>query len=100
MKAPTGASAHTGTVYLLHFDRPLAHARHYVGWSADLPKRIEQHRRGLSGARLMAAVKDAGIGFRVARVWDGDRAFERRIKNRHATPRLCPVCQASAGGAS
>ena len=96
--SPTPAPV--GTVYLLHFSSRLHHAGHYVGFTTDLARRVEDHRKGYAGARLMAAVKDAGITFQVARTWDGDRAFERRIKNRHATPRLCPVCQANTGGAS
>ena len=29
--AGTGAAVTAGTVYLLHFDQPYKHARHYVG---------------------------------------------------------------------
>jgi predicted GIY-YIG superfamily endonuclease len=84
-----------GTVYLLHFDRPYRHARHYVGWASDLDGRLEHHRKG-TGARLMAVIAAAGIGFVLARTWPGDRTLERRIKNRHETPRLCPVCRGEA----
>ena len=82
-------------VYLIHFDTPLHHASHYIGWTRDertFPRRIEHHRKG-SGARLMAAVSAAGIGFKVVRTWEGDRAKEKSLKNFHG-PRLCPVCQA------
>ena len=27
-----------GTVYLLHFSEPYKHARHYTGWTEDLPR--------------------------------------------------------------
>ena len=89
-------------LYLICFDRPLKHARHYLGFSKSdktLPKRIEHHRKG-SGARLMAAVAAAGIDFRVVRTWDdGDRNEERRLKNRHNGPKLCPHCAARAAAA-
>jgi predicted GIY-YIG superfamily endonuclease len=50
-----------GTVYLLHFDRPLKHAKHYLGYANDLQARLEQHRSG-NGARLIQVVQEAGIG--------------------------------------
>jgi hypothetical protein len=40
-----------GTVYLLHFDRPYKHARHYLGWTANLQARLDSHRAG-HGARI------------------------------------------------
>jgi hypothetical protein len=78
----------------LHFDKPLGHAAHYLGFcqsEALIPKRIEHHRRG-NGARLMAAVVEAGIDFELVRVWpEGSRAEERRLKA-HGKARYCPVC--------
>jgi site-specific DNA-cytosine methylase len=32
-----------GTVYLLHFDRPYKHARHYLGWAESLDARLAVH---------------------------------------------------------
>jgi predicted GIY-YIG superfamily endonuclease len=81
-----------GTIYLLHFETPLAHAQHYVGYAKDLEARIERHRKG-NGARLVAVFAEKGIGFTVARTWTGDRTEERRIKNRKNSPRLCPICR-------
>lgn len=81
----------TGTVYLLHFDRPYKHARHYTGWAADLDARLDQHRHG-HGARLLAVLKDAGIGWQLARTWPGDRRRERQIKNMGGASRSCPFC--------
>jgi hypothetical protein len=85
----------TGTVYLIHFDRPYKHARHYLGWSADPARRWDRHTAG-AGSRLMAVIGEAGIGWRVTRVWVGSRAFERRLKQRKESPRLCPVCRPEA----
>jgi hypothetical protein len=82
----------TGTVYLLHFDRPYKHARHYIGWTAgDLTRRLRQHRNG-SGARLLEVITAEGIGFVVARVWDGGRNLERSLKRRGGASRCCPLC--------
>ncbi len=84
-------------VYLICFDRPFKHARHYIGYCNDgeeaLESRIDRHRRG-DGSRLLRAVTAAGIGWKVVRTWpDGDRNFERKLKNRKKASELCPVCR-------
>lgn len=83
--------ARTGTVYLIHFDRPYKHAKHYTGWTDNLERRLAEHRAG-TGARLMAVIKEAGIGWQLARTWEGTRARERQLKQRGAS-RHCPVCK-------
>ncbi len=82
-----------GGCYLLHFDRPLAHALHYLGWAQDdIDARIETHRRG-QGARLLAVLKREGIGWQLARTWPGaSRSFERRLKRLHKISPYCPIC--------
>ena len=86
-------------VYLLHFDRPLKHARHYLGFATQVKRRVAHHRAG-TGARLTQVLREQGIGFTVVRVWaGGDRALERRLKNRKNSSRLCPVCRAMRAGA-
>jgi hypothetical protein len=80
-----------GTVYLLHFDRPYKHARHYTGWAADLDARLALHGAG-GGARLLAVVHAAGIGWALARTWPGGRARERQIKRQGGASRCCPMC--------
>ncbi len=81
-------------VYLIHFDRPLHHARHYLGYCADgtLEVRMIRHRAG-RGARLLAVLRELGIGWRVVRVFEGDRYVERRLKQQHRSL-LCPICSA------
>lgn len=86
-----------GTVYLIHFDRPLAHARHYMGWTSNLRERLQRHREG-SDARLMQVVQAAGISWRVSRTWPGGRSLERKLKRQKNGPRLCPICRAQARG--
>ena len=81
-----------GTIYLLHFDQPYKHARHYLGWASDLDARLAQHAAG-TGARLLQVARDAGIGWQLARTWPGDRYRERQLKNQGGRSRMCPVCK-------
>ena len=82
----------TGTVYLLHFDQPYKHARHYVGWTArNVKRRLAEHEAG-RGARLLAVVREAGIGRQLARLWPGSRERERQIKRQGGHARKCPLC--------
>jgi hypothetical protein len=85
-----------GTIYLLHFEKPYHHARHYLGWTEanSLDDRLHHHRNGnKEGSKLMAAVSKAGIGFTIARLWAGTRHDERKLKNqKNASKQLCPIC--------
>src|SRR5262245_39293911 len=83
--------ANPGVVYLIHFWKPYRHAKHYLGYSENLDKRITDHLCGM-GARLMEVVTQAGIEWKVARTWTGDRKFERKLKNRKDAPHICPIC--------
>ena len=40
----------TEGLYVIHFSAPLAHARGYVGWSADIARIVAQHWRSPSSA--------------------------------------------------
>lgn len=79
-------------VYLIHLEKPLRHARHYLGFSEDLPKRIQKQRTG-QGAAFMRAINKQGITWHVSRIWDGDRTFERMLKDQHNASHLCPTCR-------
>lgn len=82
-------------IYLIHFDKPLAHARHYMGYCEDgtLEERLNRHRAG-NGSRMMQVIKELGIPWTLARVWTtGDRNFERKLKKQNHGPRLCPICK-------
>ena len=83
------------SVYLIHFDQPYKRARHYLGYAEDLDARLERHRAG-NVARLMEVINLAGITWRVARTWQGDRKLERKLKNRKEAPALCPICSGAA----
>jgi predicted GIY-YIG superfamily endonuclease len=85
-------------VYLLCFHQKFHHAKHYLGFAESaesFEKRLACHRSG-RGAKLMKAITKAGIDFTVARTWiSGDRTFERYLKNRKKSSRLCPLCSAN-----
>lgn len=87
----SNAPAERGTVYLLHFDRPYRHAAHYTGWTRDLQGRLACHETG-RGARLIAVIQQAGIGWTLARTWRGSRATERALKRQGGASRRCPLC--------
>lgn len=80
-------------VYLIHFSEKLHHAQHYLGFvESDLMQRIELHLNN-RGAKLLAAVNNEGIRWQVVRVWlEGDRYFERKLKNQKKSRRYCPIC--------
>ena len=80
-----------GVIYLLHFDQPYQHAKHYTGWTEDLLDRLDRHAAG-RGARLVEVIWQAGIGFTLVRLCEGTRATERAIKNAGGAARYCPAC--------
>ena len=95
----------TDGVYVIHFSAPLAHARGYVGWAADIARRVAEHldveacaRAGFHvashrGSPLICAAIRAGRSVQVAQVYPGgDRGLERRLHNRHH-PRVCSLCR-------
>lgn len=80
-----------GVIYLLHFDQPYKHARHYLGWARRPADRLRHHANG-TGARLTAVLREHGIGWTCVRRWRGTRADELRIKNGSHVPEYCPLC--------
>lgn len=79
-----------GTVYVIHFEHPLHHARHYVGWTDSFDRRMKDHRSG-RGSSLMAAVSKI-MDWQVVLTFPGTRNDERAFKNRKNTPEMCPIC--------
>jgi len=95
-------------VYLLHFEPAFGHARHYLGWTDDLPARLRAHRGG-NGANLVAHAVAAGCQIILVRYWVGDRGLEATFKQRRLRPspstrngrrlgaarslaEFCPIC--------
>lgn len=81
-----------GHIYVLHFNRPFKHAKHYIGWTEKLVDRLDAHEKG-NGSKLMRAVKEAQIGFSVANVFVGTRDDERKMKKQKNGPRFCQLCK-------
>lgn len=82
------------TIYLIHLDRPLKHAAHYLGFTKDDDPidRVNAHLAGTSGSKFMAAVHAAGISGELVRTWPGDRTLERTLKEGNCSRRFCPRC--------
>ncbi len=82
-------------MYLLHFEQRYEHAGHYTGHADDFDNRVAEQASGDSrAARLLQVITQAGIGFRLARVWPGaSKAYERSLKNSGGASRYCPICQ-------
>jgi hypothetical protein len=87
-------TAAKGTVYVLHIEPPLHHAKHYIGWTCDSDpwRRIAEHLSG-QGSPLVAAAVAAGRSIDLVLAVGGNRGLERRFHNRHGT-RVCPRCRA------
>lgn len=99
---PRITAATWGTLYLLHFDRPIGNAAnrralagHYVGFALDVEERLAQHAKG-QGAALTKAAVAAGVTWEVF-LRPGPLALEKWLKARKETPRFCPVCCAARG---
>jgi len=91
-------------VYLLHFDQTYEPypgaprrdcAQHYtgrvIGGPRALARRLAQHGT-MHGARLMLAVRGAGITWQLARTWSGGADRERQLKRQGGASRRCPMC--------
>lgn len=89
-------------LYLLHFDPPYKHARHYLGYAVGLGrgrKYASDQADGLAiGAHeLVMAAQWGGCEITVADVLYGEgRDTQRRMRRNGSLSRFCPVCR-SAG---
>jgi predicted DNA-binding WGR domain protein len=61
----------------------------------DVGIRVTEQASGDSrAARLLQVIAQAGIGFRLARIWPGaSKGYERQLKNSGGASRYCPICQ-------
>lgn len=81
-------------VYLIHFDKKLQHAEHYMGSAEDIAKRERRHRKG-HGAQIMKAVVRAGIPWQIVHVWRCETIAEAEKLERQKkgyNKRQCPIC--------
>lgn len=86
--------AYRYVVYCYHFVCPISPdhtTQHYVGYADDLIVRDAEHRAG-RGARLTQVAVEREIGMMLVWAIPGSRWTERRLKLRHNTPKLCPIC--------
>lgn len=84
-------------LYLLHFEPRYQHAGHYLGYAADVERRVGEHRAATQKASpLVRAALAAGAVVTLARTWpQGSRTLERRLKRQGGLSRHCPICRAS-----
>ena len=80
------------TVYLLHVTQRYTHADPPLGSAKNLTARLAVHAHG-QGARLLEVVHAAGISWQLARIWEGGREQERKLKKQKSGVRLCPLCK-------
>jgi predicted GIY-YIG superfamily endonuclease len=79
-------------VYLLHFETPYKHARHYLGWSGNVPNRVRTHKTGY-GTGLTRAVHASGIEIVHVRTWPKmGRFYEQYLRSQKNNHLLCPIC--------
>jgi len=87
----------TWKVYVLHFDTPYKHAKHYTGIARNVEKRMKQHKSG-QGARLTQVLKENNITFKYSVIKEYNtfseaKAEEKRLKEVVKNPnRYCPIC--------
>lgn len=101
----------TTGVYLIHLERPLSErhtCQHYIGSADDIDARLAAHRATYidgngkkvgEGAKMLGHCNMRGIGYEIVRVWEckpkAKRKLERRLKDLHNSPKLCPICNPS-----
>lgn len=81
-------------IYLIHFERKVGKAQHYLGYCEDarLGARMREHVRGTAAALTREATK-RGIGLLLARTFPGGSLDEEAIHKRHGRFHLmCPLC--------
>ena len=72
--------------------RPALPARPALHRLDRRPPRPARPARRRAGARLIAVIWQAGIGFTLIRICEGTRHTERAIKNAGGAVRYCPAC--------
>jgi|ERR1043166_1145738 predicted GIY-YIG superfamily endonuclease len=85
------------SVYVIHFDPPHKHAKHYTGIVLNVQERFTEHSNGTGGKLTKVAVENgtklllhtikSGLSFYDA------HALEIKLKKRHKASGYCPTCQ-------
>jgi hypothetical protein len=84
-------------LYLLHFEPRYQHAQHYLGYAANIARRLAEHKAGRAcSSPLIRAALSAGCTVALARIWpEGTRSLERQLKRQGGLSRHCPTCRES-----
>jgi hypothetical protein len=86
-------------LFLLHFDPPYAHARHYLGYAIGTGRGAKYARSIAEGEaigphELVMAAQWSGCEIRVADVLVGEgRATQRRMRAAGSLSRFCRYCR-------
>lgn len=91
----TTRTENLGEIYIIHLHTPLGHARHYVGFTTHLAKRLWHHRNN-TGSHFLRVCNERHIDYTLVVRFNGTRADERRLKDTNNTARYCPYCQTKA----
>lgn len=88
-------------IYLLHLSPGLPRSNgtvltHYLGWCHDenILSRVEAHRKGRSGAKLVEEHQRRGGTVRLVATWPGGGpGLERYLKDAGHLKKHCPLCR-------
>jgi len=85
-------------VYVIHFNQPYRHAKHYTGIAKNIKSRMREHASG-NGARLLQVLKENNIGFKYSIIkefpdFSSAHTYEKYLKTKIKKPqRYCPICK-------
>jgi len=85
-------------LFLLHFEPPYKHARHYLGYAVGTGRGSSYAKAIARGTaigphELVMAAQWAGCTITVADVFEGaGRAVQRTMRASHHLHRFCPIC--------
>jgi hypothetical protein len=86
-------------LYLLHFDPPYRHARHYLGYAVGTGRgyryaKDQAEGNAVGAHELVMAAQWNLTEISVADVFVGaGRAEQRRMRSNGSLSRFCPICQ-------
>ena len=87
-------------VYIIHFDPPYKHARHYTGISLNSQDRFIEHDNG-TGGNLTRIAKNHGVKFILNVIATGLSFYEAHAKEKlikHKGSKIyCPICKQKGG---
>lgn len=85
-------------LYLLHFDPPYRHARHYLGYAIGTGRgrdyaKAQARGHAIGAHELVQAAQADQVSIHVADVLVGaGRATQRAMRSSHNLARHCPIC--------